>query len=398
MKLVGATGDWTVHTNTHILPVLTDVYRLLGADDRITAETFTFPHNYNQTSRNAVYPFLTRWLMGFDDSEKTKEGTQQPETPENLLAFDSEHPAPAEVKSPEQLENALIARLREQIDAMSPQANAGAWGANRERLLTALRIRTGLDNPGPRVLQSVEVRRSAHPGVTIVHHELRRPDTPDVVPVVEIIPEKTNGHAVIVGSAHGKAGLMDASQAGPSALVMALLQQGHTVIGFDPLFVGENQDAGKPTHARPDTAHYETYNKSLAADRMQDLATTVAWANTRARQVDVVAVDGMGPLALRALPAIEGWNRGFVDLEEFDEGDGSGEIGAGLDLPGAMQCGGLKAAAALAAPRPLWVVNASHGFDHNWPKAAYEQAGAAGAYRATAAPPDKLAAWLNGRP
>ena len=59
MKMVGATGDWTARTMTNAFPTLQMlVYAQTGATDRLGADVFDFPHNYNQTSRNAVYAFL----------------------------------------------------------------------------------------------------------------------------------------------------------------------------------------------------------------------------------------------------------------------------------------------------------------------------------------------------
>ena len=88
MKLVGATGDWTAKTMTNAFPAIRGVYSLLGRPDRIEADVFDFPHNYNQTSRNAVYAFMGRWLLGIDDPASTREGPQQPEKPEDLWTFD----------------------------------------------------------------------------------------------------------------------------------------------------------------------------------------------------------------------------------------------------------------------------------------------------------------------
>ena len=95
MFLVGATGDWTKLTMERAYPAIRGVYSLVGSTDRVGAQVFDFPHNYNQTTRNAVYAAMGRWLLGIDEPEKTREGKQQPEKPEDLLTFDSVHPAPA---------------------------------------------------------------------------------------------------------------------------------------------------------------------------------------------------------------------------------------------------------------------------------------------------------------
>ena len=79
MMLVGATGDWTAKTMARAFPTIRGVYSLIGSIDRIEAAVFDFPHNYNQTSRNAVYAFMGRWLMGIGDASSTREGPQQTE-------------------------------------------------------------------------------------------------------------------------------------------------------------------------------------------------------------------------------------------------------------------------------------------------------------------------------
>ncbi len=126
--LVGATGDWTEMTMTRAFPAIRGVYSLVGTMDRVSAEVFDFPHNYNQTTRNAVYAKMSHWLLGINDPASTKEGKQQPEKPEDLFTFNNEHPAPKDRKTPEQLESYLIATLGHQIDDLAPNVELSALG------------------------------------------------------------------------------------------------------------------------------------------------------------------------------------------------------------------------------------------------------------------------------
>ncbi len=81
MFLVGATGDWTKLTMERAYPAIRGVYTLVGSTDRVGARVFDFPHNYNQTSRNAVYEAMGHWLLGVDDPERTREPAgQHPES------------------------------------------------------------------------------------------------------------------------------------------------------------------------------------------------------------------------------------------------------------------------------------------------------------------------------
>ena len=93
--MVGASGDWTAKTMSRAYPAIRGVYSLVGSPDRVAAQVFDFPHNYNKTTRNAVYAFMSRWLLGIEDSQKTQEGEQKPEKPEDLFTFNTRAPGAA---------------------------------------------------------------------------------------------------------------------------------------------------------------------------------------------------------------------------------------------------------------------------------------------------------------
>ena len=398
MKMVGATGDWTAKTMTHAYPAIRGVYDLLGKPERVGADVFDFPHNYNETSRNAVYPFLAYWLLGLDDSEALREGAQTIEKPEDLWAFTDKTPGPANPKTPAALENDLVRALTWEIDALAPGSSASAWEAARNLLKTSHGVRVGLVNPPPADLTETEVRRTSFEGSTAVHLLVNRKSTGESIPVVRLIPKDATGKVTVIASPHGKATLANPhGHAVP--LVRALLRRGQSVVAFDPLFVGESADPSSPAARRPATVHYETYNKALAADQMQDLATVSAWARSRpdVREVNIAGLGRAGVQVLLARPSLEGLARTTVDLHEFDPGDGSTPITPDLDLPGLLQFGGVKAASALSAPAPLWVYRTGKAFDRSWPENAYRLADAAAQLKldASRVEPEALARWID---
>jgi hypothetical protein len=398
MKLVGATGDWTSNTLTRVAPAIREVYTLMGEPDRLSGDVFPFPHNYNQTSRNAVYAFLGRWLLGIDDPDSTREGEQSPEKPEDLRAFNDQHPAPVGVKTPAQLERDLIKVLSGQIQRLAPGNSSIAWDSARAFLLSSLKVRTGLSNPPAAELASAEIRRSTKDQLTIIHSLVGRKATGEQIPVVRLIPAHPSGRLTVIMHPRGKAWLSDWSGK-PRPLLASLLAKGQSVVTFDPLFVGESIDPTVPETARPDTKHFETYNPSLAADRIQDLATVLSWARFQpdVREVNLVALGESGVLALLARPALSGLGRTLIDLHEFDYGDGSEPVPPGLHLPGVLQFGGLKSAAALCAPAPLWIHRAGPNFDESWPVKAYALADASSHLRIdkTRAQADEIARWVD---
>jgi hypothetical protein len=259
-------------------------------------------------------------------------------------------------------------------------------------------VRVGLKNPAPADLVAREVRRTNKDGATVIHSLVGRKTTGEQIPVVRITPATPSGRLTVLLSRHGKAGLVNADGK-PAPIVKALLDRGQSVVGFDPFLIGEAADPTAYTERRPSVAHYETYNPSLAADRAQDLATVLAWARAQpdALQVNLIGQGLAGPLALLARPALEGIARTAIDLRGFDYGQGEKEVPAGLDLPGVLQFGGLKVAAALASPAPLWIYRTGASFDKNFAVKAYELADSAAMLKLDVDPPspDALARWID---
>src|SRR6185436_4737090 len=61
--LIAATGDWTKMTLEVEGPAIARMYDLLGVKDHLRYTCFGFNHNYNQTSREAVYDWFGSSLL-----------------------------------------------------------------------------------------------------------------------------------------------------------------------------------------------------------------------------------------------------------------------------------------------------------------------------------------------
>jgi dienelactone hydrolase len=398
LKLVGATGDWTSKTMTHAYPAIRGVYDLVGQPDKISAEVFDYPHNYNMTSRNAVYATVARWLLGIEDSDSTKEGELRAEDPKDLYAFTSEMPAPPNLKTAHQLEDDLIKIRSWELDSLAPGSSGPQWEAARSLLLTSLRVRVGLAEPPPAEIESTEVRRLTLQGVTVIHSRVGRKGAGDKVPVVRLIPTRPTGRLTVIANRRGKASLGTLSD-DTLALVHALLDRGQSVVGFDPLFVGEAFDPVSRATKRPDVTHFETYNPTVAADQMQDLATVLAWAKSQpdVREVSLIGQGLAGRQVLLARPLLQVLARTAIDLEGSSEPDGTRLLPAELNLPGLLQFGGFRAAAALTAPSPLWIYRTGKAFDSSWPEKAYALGDVSHVLRLDpkAPTPGELAKWID---
>ena len=71
--VVGATGDWTKTTMEIEGPAIAGIYKLLNEEDRFKYARFDFGHNYNKTTREAVYDWLGNRLLENPDPASLKE-------------------------------------------------------------------------------------------------------------------------------------------------------------------------------------------------------------------------------------------------------------------------------------------------------------------------------------
>src|SRR5512133_3797439 len=85
--LVAATGDWTRDTLTVEGPSIAHIYQLLGAPEKFHYTRFDFPHNYNQTTREAVYGWFNKCLLRSSSFAALKEPPYQKEPDSELRVF-----------------------------------------------------------------------------------------------------------------------------------------------------------------------------------------------------------------------------------------------------------------------------------------------------------------------
>src|SRR5204863_1429921 len=117
--LVAATGDWTKATMTVEGPAMASVYKLFGAEDKFRAVRFDFGHNYNQTSREAVYAWFNQFLCPQADLTLCKEAPYQKE-PDSALRVFPEGKLPANAASQEQVVAYLKKSQYERWEALIP--------------------------------------------------------------------------------------------------------------------------------------------------------------------------------------------------------------------------------------------------------------------------------------
>jgi dienelactone hydrolase len=302
--LISGTGDW--------FPAVRSVYELYGKADCVESVQVDDVVNYNQQSREAMYRFFGKHMLGETNAARLAERKFQVEQPRDLLVLHNR-------KLPD---NALTySQLLEQwINAAKKQNEASDREALRERLTYALAADWPVE-----VLSQMQDERIV----------LSRRGKSDRVPGIWL-PARGAAAAALVVHPQG------AEAARHTAEVRALIGSGRSVLMIDAYQTG----AAVEPRAQPGE-QYLVFNKSDAANRVQDILTALAFLQqsgisrislTGLKEAAVWAVFAAAvaktPVALQAnLTGFKGDDRDYIDR---------------FFVPGIQRAGGLRAALRLA--------------------------------------------------
>jgi hypothetical protein len=405
-------NDWTIDIETKGLPELKALWSAFGAADKVEARCFpAFEHNYNQVSRELMYGWFNRHLR-LGHAEPVSEQPFEPVPPAELAVFGPEHPPPADA--------AGIEKLRAYLTEVSERQMAGLAPRDPESLADFRRVAGGalaaiLHTSLPRPGEVEAVKHGGEElegGIRLEKLALSRKGSGEEVPALLLRPRSWNGTVIVAASEQGKEACFAKGELEEDARVV--LASGAALLVPDLFLTGEylpraEGDGGGgsaadlfPVDARRHKSYVGYtygYNRTLLAQRVHDLLSTVAYARSLdgARAVHLIGVKKAGSWAIlaRAL-AGDAVRRTLVsDLLDFTAVDSSADPSF---LPGALKYGGMPAFAALCAPGELRLAGVA---PPPLVVAAYAAAGARDAVRGTALSPGveaELIEWLSAAP
>jgi hypothetical protein len=294
MLMVSATGDWTRNNLREEVPAVKKIYELYDAAALLESVQIDAPHNYNESSRNAMYPFFAKHLLQATDLAPFKERSFNVEGLADMLAL-HKRGLPAGALTYAQLFDQWITAARRQ---MPP---------SRERLALVF----GLDTVS-------KVTGTKEGDLTV----LSRAGVGDRVTAVETGP---NPRVIVVHPT----GATEAVAPKEAALLLTAFQTGRSKA---------RRDAPK--------RHHLTFNRTDDANRVQDIVTAIAYLHAQSpalielRCTDVAAVwctfaAALSPVKVKLdapLGAFQGTDQQFLD---------------DFFVPGIQRAGGLPAALAL---------------------------------------------------
>jgi dienelactone hydrolase len=376
---VGATGDWTKEIVEKGYPEIEATYRFLGHPDRTGVIRFDAGHNYNQQSREAAYSWLARWLLDRTDGRPAHEASFTVESQETLSCYDAQHPRPLDEADAAALKATLSEIVKDQAEALAPRS-AAQWRRSRSIVGTGLRHRLAARLPAAAELL---LEKGADGSLLLG----RRGAGDRVRGCLWPGSDPTPTTATLVVGAGGVQ-----SETADSVLIRRLRDGGQTVLAIEVL--GSDEPGPSPA---PGDGFFTTYNRTLLAEQVQDVLTALAFLRSRPgiRRVNLAGGGALGPVCLLARALNARVSRTAVDADAFEYAL-ERDVPAERMLPGILRFGGLRAAAAVAAPGPLLLHHTGRALDPAWARRAYELAGHPGSFHTSVErlPAEDVADWL----
>jgi dienelactone hydrolase len=298
MLMIAATGDWTKNTPREEYPAIRSIYELYGKGDNVETVQIDAPHNYNRASREAMYTFFGKRILGVQ--AEVKENSTHIEKLQDMLVWHG-RTLPANALTYDQLLEQWIAAAKKQAHDVE---------GLRLALATEWPERVIGEREGERIL-------------------LTRPGKGDRVPGLRIgsgVPS-----IVVVGPDGAEAARKDPVaqeliRAGKPVLILTAFQTGDAVAPRDR-----------------SAQHFLTFNRSDDANRVQDILTALAYLkqegaqNLRVIGIGKAAVWGLFAAAVAPVPVtpterlngFAGTDQDFIDQ---------------FFVPGIQRAGGLEAA------------------------------------------------------
>jgi dienelactone hydrolase len=351
--LVSATGDWTRTTPTVEGPAILRIYQLFHAPEKLRYVRFDFEHNYNQTSRQAVYQWFDRWLLHQPD-QPVREAAFHKEPDPDLRVF-PDGKLPPDAISQAGLIQYLINTRRERLQALNPVNKRSL--ANYRRLVQPAWQRTlQLDWPPPPVRTTIKplVQRADYMTDQL---EITRPGEEGTINVARFSPLKTRSArqptVVVLAHPDGAAHYLDDSGA-LRGLARRFLDQGFAV--------AVSVDSGGAAASEQTSLFFTTYNRTRFQERVRDLVSICQAIKDTSSNNCRVALCGAGSAAFWSLLAAPAADAVIADCAQADFSDDHALLAPDLFCPGIRTIDTFEGALVLAAPRPLLLHNAAAGF------------------------------------
>jgi hypothetical protein len=305
MLLVSSTHDWTKHTPMEEFPAIEHIYGLYGAAQNVKNVHVDAEHNYNRQSREAVYRFLAQHMLGGRPSSELVDEDITAPSEEELLAFPKSGPRDEEGYA-DVFQAWKIASLQVQ-SAPDPEVQ-------REALKAAL----GAEWP-------TQIESATGEGWVTISRTGRND---------RVTGHWTPGKGAPILIVHP----VSAAAAARTDAVKRAMSSGRPILVIEPFAAGEQR--ARKEHA---DSYFLSYNRSDAADRVQDILTAMAFLKSKSSgRPQVMGIGDAGVWCLFAAAVAPAPVDLVADLNGFSGTDD--DFHDRFFVPGIQRAGGLNAA------------------------------------------------------
>jgi dienelactone hydrolase len=392
LVMVSTTGDWTRDSERIEYPAIAGIYELLGARDHVAHRPFTYDHNYNRYSREAVYRFFGQWLP----REPRKDAAHLEERegfnfdPGHLLVF-SRRPTPSGALDTQGLVDFLTKDRRDQLSKARPE-RPDQIAAYRQQFEAVYRTALMAETPPAEDLRWWHADGGVNAGKGHEKLTISRHSVSDRIPGLLVRPAGAVRGAVLIIHPEGAKAALGTVES-PSPLARALSKQGMLVLSVDTFQTGEARDAAR----KAEGGFFVTYNRADDMQRVQDILTALAWLEASSKPARI-AVVGQGKAGLWCLLARPLFSKDYAvaaDVAGFDTSKDDSYLEK-LYIPLIRRAGDFQSAALLAPATPLLIHNTAGRFASDAYKHAYELRNASARLRVSDSEVSALeiAAWM----
>jgi len=372
MLMVSTSGDWTRNTPTEEFPAVKSIYTLTDAAAQVENVHFDSPHNYHQGSREAVYRFFGKKILGINDPKQFAEKSYSVEQPPDMLSLYGRSLPENAIKLGQLIEQ-RISESKQQIDSLKPH-DGTHLRQTREFFAQTLSLTTMAALPAPNALAS-DLVESLPTGESLL---IGRRDQGDRIPAVILRPKRENPAIAPTLLVHpeGTAWALSSSES-LDGLVNQLLRRGGIVMAIDAFQTGRARSPRNIAAAgRNAERYYTTFNRTDDANRIQDVLTALTYLRTRAntQRVNLIGMGMGGVWSLFARALADGEVRLIADLDQFDPSSDN-EFEKRLFIPGFRRAGDFLAASVLQTQGQTLLHNLAPSFPTDWYQASFEAAG-----------------------
>lgn len=373
LLLISNTNDWTDNTRNTIVPVFKSYYRLYNAEDKLKNEHFDYKHNFNRSSREAMYGWFGKWLLGENDPAKLWEKPFEVDADKEMLAFMNAKNSDTKVNFAELTSSAYhdIPKLddkglKDQLKSMYVKQLSQNWPADKKSLPafksiygTALKHQMSVALPDD--IDCKLMSRSKGDGFVATQLLISKKDKNEWIPVILYQPAAAAASTVILTGDEGKASFVKKETGAPNELILKLLSQKSNVLVPDLFKQGEHVlQAGTLSRRNEKDRFFTTYNLTDRQQHVQDILTLVKAIRVNkelSQNINLYATGNTGLSGLLLSPLSNDLNKIVLDGDKFDPT--TDESMMKLQIPGILRIGGLKTVLALASNKNLLIYNAN---------------------------------------